>query len=296
MGKIYDRKNKVFYEDKQYGGKALHFLYETVPGRFLLKYFIAGKGYSRLNAKRNSTRQSAQKIPAFAEEYGIVMSDFEDRKYTSFSDFFTRKLAEGKRSFSADETDMIAVADSKLLCYRITYDGKIPIKNSIYTVRELIGEEPSDEFYGGYCLVFRLTVDDYHRYCFFDHGKLLRQTYIEGKLHTVSPISSKRYKVFSENCRCVSSLQTENFGFCYQIEIGALLVGKIKNHPIVHFSKGEEKGFFELGGSTCVVLVKKDVLKPDADILVHSKEGIETKVLIGERIGERHAETTSNLF
>jgi len=217
------------------------------------------------------------------------MSDFEDREYISFSDFFSRKLADGKRVFSNGKDDLISVADSKLLCYRITDDGKIPIKNSIYTAREIIGEDLTADFYGGYCLVFRLTVDDYHRYCFFDDGNLIRNKYIKGRLHTVSPISSKRYKVFSENCRSVSYMETENFGACYQIEIGALLVGKIINHHIVNFSKGEEKGYFEMGGSTCVVMVKKDTVTIDKDILENSEKGIETKVLIGERIGKKNA-------
>lgn len=292
MAQIYDRKNKTFYEDKQYGGKALEFLYGNAFGRIILRLFIAGKGYSRLNAKRNSTKKSAKKIAPFVKKYSIVMSDFEDREYTSFSDFFTRKLAEGKRSFSDNATDFISIADSKLLCYRITENGKIPIKNSIYTAKEIIGEEFTEDFYGGYCLVFRLTVDDYHRYCFFDSGKLIRERYIKGKLHTVSPISSKRYKVFSENCRNVSYIATENFGECYQIEIGALLVGKIMNHHIVNFSKGEEKGYFEMGGSTCVVMIKKDVITIDSDILENSDKGIETKILIGERIGRKNAQTT----
>ena len=56
MARIYDRKSKTFYEDKQYGGKALNFLYGNILGRIILRLFIAGKGYSRLNAKRNSTR------------------------------------------------------------------------------------------------------------------------------------------------------------------------------------------------------------------------------------------------
>ena len=289
MAKIYDRKNKTFYEDKQYGGKALNFLYGNIAGRIILRLFIAGKGYSRLNAKRNSTRKSVEKIVPFAKEYGITMSDFEDREYISFSDFFSRKLADGKRVFSNGKDDLISVADSKLLCYRITDDGKIPIKNSIYTAREIIGEDLTADFYGGYCLVFRLTVDDYHRYCFFDDGNLIRNKYIKGRIHTVSPISSKRYKVFSENCRSVSYMETENFGACYQIEIGALLVGKIINHHIVNFSKGEEKGYFEMGGSTCVVMVKKDTVTIDKDILENSEKGIETKVLIGERIGKKNA-------
>lgn len=289
MGKIYDRKNKLFYEDKQYGEKALHFLYDNALGRIILKLFIAGKAYSRLNAKRNSTKKSAQKIAPFVEEYGIVMSDFENREYSSFSDFFTRKLVDGKREFSYANDDFISVADSKLLCYKITADGKIPIKNRIYTASEIIAEDLPEDFYGGYCLVFRLTVDDYHRYCFFDNGKLIRKKYINGKLHTVSPISSKRYKVFSENCRSVSYIETENFGACYQIEIGALLVGKIINHEIESFSKGQEKGYFEMGGSTCVVMVKKDAITIDEDILKNSDNAVETKVLIGERIGKKNA-------
>lgn len=292
MARIYDRKNKTFYEDKQYGGKALNFLYGNILGRIILRLFIAGKGYSRLNAKRNSTRKSTEKIAPFVKEYGIVMSDFEDREYSSFSDFFTRKLADGKRVFSAEKNDLISVADSKLLCYRITDDGKIPIKNSIYTAREIIDEDLTTDFYGGYCLVFRLTVDDYHRYCFFDDGKLIRSKYIKGKLHTVSPISSKKYKVFSENFRSVSYIETENFGTCYQIEIGALLVGKIINYSAESFFKGEEKGYFEMGGSTCVVMVKKGTVTIDADILENSEKGIETKVLIGERIGKKNAQAT----
>lgn len=292
MAEIYDRKSGTYYEDKQYGGKALNFLYGNAFGRIILRLFIAGKGYSRLNAKRNSTRKSAEKIAPFVKEYGIDMNDFEDREYLSFADFFTRKLAEGKRSFSEDKTDFISVADSKLLCYRISEDGKIPIKNSIYTAKEIIGEEFTEDFYGGYCLVFRLTVDDYHRYCFFDNGRLITERYIKGKLHTVSPISSKRYKVFSENCRNVSYIATENFGECYQIEIGALLVGKIMNHHIARFSKGEEKGYFEMGGSTCVVMIKKDVITIDSDIIENSDKGTETKVLIGERIGKKNVKAT----
>ena len=288
MGQIYDRKNGEFYEDKQFGSKALKFLYDTAFGRIILKYFIVGKFYSEYNAKRNKNVRSVKKIPAFVKEYDIKLDDFENREYTSFSDFFTRKLRPGKRDFSFAEEDFISVADSKLLCYEITVDGEIPIKNSIYTAKEIVNEEIDSKFYGGYCLVFRLSVDDYHRYCFFDKGNVKRTKYIPGKLHTVSPISAKRYRVFSENCRCVSYLDTDNFGECYQIEVGALLVGKIQNHEIKSFSKGEEKGYFEMGGSTVVVIVKKGTLIIDRDILNNSVAGIETKVLIGERIGRKN--------
>ena len=289
MAKIYDRQNQVYYEDKQFGGKALKFLYGNALGRVLLRLFIAGKWYSRRNAKKNSAPASRRKIAPFIKEYGIDMSDYEKRRYKSFADFFTRQIKPGKRPVGADKNELIAVADSKLLCYKITSDGRIPIKNSIYTASEIIGEKLPKEFYGGDCLVFRLTVDDYHHYCFFDDGKILREKYIDGRLHTVSPISAKRYKVYSENCRSVSLLQTQNFGTCWQIEIGALLVGLINNRKLTSFSRGEEKGYFEMGGSTCVVLLKKGAVSIDEDILRSSAKGIETKIQMGKRIGMKNA-------
>ena len=44
-----------------------------------------------------------------------------------------------------------------------------------------------------------------------------------------------------------------------------------------------------MGGSTVVVMVKNGVLNIDNDILDNSKNAIETRVLIGERIGRKNA-------
>lgn len=173
------------------------------------------------------------------------------------------------------------------MVYEIDDDLKMNIKNSIYTVGELLNDEKlSREYKNGTCLIFRLTVDDYHRYCFIDDGSLKYRKVINGRLHTVGPISSKRYKVYSENNREYSVLKTRNFGKVIQIEVGALLVGKIKNHSIKVFKKGDEKGYFCFGGSTIVLLFKEKVIKMDEDILEYSKAGIETKIKMGEKIGE----------
>ena len=207
--------------------------------------------------------------------------------------FFTRKIKDGEVEFDDNEKVLISPADGKVSCYELDKNAVFEIKGGKYSLKSLLKCcNLAEKFQGGYAFVIRLTVDDYHRYCFFDNGKLISERYIKGKLHTVSPISSKRYKVFSENCRNVSYVETENFGACYQVEIGALLVGKIMNHHIVHFSKGEEKGYFEMGGSTCVVMVKKDAITIDSDILDNSDKGIETKVLIGERIGKKNVKAT----
>ena len=83
-------------------------------------------------------------------------------------------------------------------------------------------------------------------------------------------------------------MHTENFGDVVQIEVGALLVGRIRNNTTnKSFNKGNEKGYFEYGGSTIILLIEKDKVLIDEDILSNSKEYVETQVKIGEKIGRK---------
>ena len=171
------------------------------------------------------------------------------------------------------------------MVYKITDDLKIKIKQSVYTLEELVLDKIDLEQYkNGNCLIFRLSMDDYHRYCFIDDGTIEKVREIKGKLHTVSSISDK-HKVYSQNTRICNYMTTNNFEKIIFIEVGALLVGKINNYNKKQFSKGEEKGYFELGGSTIVILTNSK-LKIDDDIIEYSNNGIETKVKYGEKIGE----------
>ena len=65
------------------------------------------------------------------------------------------------------------------------------------------------------------------------------------------------------------------------------MVGKIANHDKKSFKRGEEKGYFLFGGSTIIIMTKKDILEIDEDILKNSEKGIETKVKQGEKIAKR---------
>ena len=283
--KVYDRQTGSYEEIEQYGAGALDVLYNYHAGRFLL-WIAVSPLVSGIYGKVNSTRRSAKKIPGFIKEQHIDMSDFENREFTSFNDFFTRRIGEGKRLIDTDKDVLISPADSKLLVYKIDADTKMQIKGRDYTVSELLGDESAvvEEFRGGLALVFRLCVNDYHRYCFPDSGRVVSRKFIKGKLHTVSPVS-KDHKIYKENTRQVCVLDTDNFGKVAYIEVGALLVGKIVDHGACEFAKGEEKGYFEPGGSTVIMLVNG--VDVDGDILRQSAEGIETKVKYGERIGIR---------
>jgi Phosphatidylserine decarboxylase len=286
--KIFDREKNTFYIEKQFREKELTFLYGNFLGRTLLNSLVKRRWFSNLYSLTNKSRKSVAKIEPFINEYKIDMSDYKQQDYLSFNSFFTRKIAADKRPITQMENMLISPADAKLSVYPINEQLTLNIKNSSYSVNSLLQDEKlSSEFKNGLCLVFRLTVDDYHRYCFFDNGKVIQQKTILGSLHTVGPISAQKYHVYSENNREYVVVETENFSKVIQMEVGALLVGKIVNYEVSSITKGMEKGYFEFGGSTIILLFKEDTVKIDSDIMKCSDESIEVRVKFGEKIGEK---------
>ena len=143
------------------------------------------------------------------------------------------------------------------------------------------------EYDGGICLVFRLAVDDYHRYSYVDDGQIVSHKKIKGIFHTVNPIANDYYPIYKMNSREYTVIDSNNFGRMIQMEVGAMMVGKIVNYKHSIATKGEEKGYFEFGGSTVVMILKKDTVKIDDDIINNSSENIETRVLLGQTIGHK---------
>ena len=278
---IYNRKSKTYYEESQYGLIYLKFLYHTCIGRIILKLLI-NPFISKIAGLYNDSRLSKIKIKRFIKKNNIDMNEYEKEKYNSFNDFFIRKKIINIKK--PKNYEFISPADSKLLVYNIDKDLHLKIKNSVYTLSDLVLDENLDEYKNGYCLVFRLGVDDYHRFCHVSSGTLVKHKKMKGCLHTVSSIS-KEYKIYSLNQREYSILKTKEFGNLISIEVGALLVGKIVNYNNKEFKKFDEKGYFKFGGSTIVYIVNN--IKIDDDIILNSKQDIETKVSYGEVIGTR---------
>ena len=81
-------------------------------------------------------------------------------------------------------------------------------------------------------------------------------------------------------------LETDNFGPVVQCEIGALVVGGITNpNSNTRFMKGQEKGNFDLAGSTIVLLFEEGKV----DIIPEFKDKLnsesEVRVLQGQWVG-----------
>lgn len=207
----------------------------------------------------------------------------------SFNQFFRRKIKEGLRPFDMDENHLCAPCDGLLSVWNISEGLVIPVKQSQYTIKNLLhNEELAAEFNDGLCLVFRLCVDNYHRYAYADSGKKGPNVFIPGILHTVRPIALENGPVFTENCREYTIIESPVFGKIIQMEVGAMLVGRIVNHEEEGQAvRGKEKGFFEYGGSTIILLIKKDSAQIKTQIIENSVNGIETPVKMGEHIGNK---------
>ena len=61
--------------------------------------------------------------------------------------------------------------DCKVSVYPIEEKTSFVVKDTRYTLDSLIrNRKIARHFQGGYAVILRLTVDDYHRYCYFDDG------------------------------------------------------------------------------------------------------------------------------
>lgn len=271
------------------GAGSLRFLYNTAVGRMLLRPLIC-KPISAIAGWFMDRRVSALFVKGFIKSNGIDMSDYEDLKFRSFNDFFTRGLKDGARPVSDGEDDFISPADARLSVYDITPERYFTVKGVDYTIADLLeNKELAERFDGGKCLIFRLAVDNYHRYGWCADGQAEAPVRIKGKYHTVQPIAMRRFPIFRENVREYTVLKTEKFGTVVQIEVGALMVGRIvnndKNGGIAQ--KGHEKGKFEFGGSTVVVLLEKNKVALDEEFMTNTQNDLETNVKYGEKIGTR---------
>ena len=265
----------------------INFLYHTAPGRALLQILIR-PGVSKALGAFLDTGLSRHLVGPFVKSTNLDLSDYPDRIYASFNDFFTRTVKEGRRPVDMDPSTLVAPCDGKLTVYPITAEGLFDIKHSVYTVADLLRDEAlAKEYEGGTCLIFRLTPDDFHRYSFMDDGSILRSETLPGVLHTVRPIAFRRYPVFSENAREFAVLETANFGKVIQMEVGALFVGRIVNHPLTNFVRGQEKGKFEFGGSTVILLLQKGAAVIDEELLENTRNGFESVVRLGAPIGKK---------
>ena len=265
-------------------GIGLRFLYQTVVGRMILKGLCA-PFVSKFVGWYMNTSLSKPLTKRFIQSHHIDLTQYETSDFHCFNDCFSRKIKAELRPIHGDDNTPVAPCDGLLSAYKIKEDLILPVKQSNYTISSLLqNDELAARYQDGTCLVFRLCVHHYHRYCYPIGGNKTGNTFIPGKLHTVRPIALRRFPVFTQNSREYTVIHSP-IGSVLQMEVGALLVGKISNHhEEFTVKKGMEKGMFLYGGSTIILLLEKDAPPLSEKYFINTQNEIETPVIMGQSL------------
>lgn len=282
-----ERSSGEIKTEKVAGERWLVWLYNNPIGELSLYAMVKRKFVSSVYGGMMDSEKSTNKIPAFVDEYNIDLSIARKKEFTSFNDFFIRRLKPEARPVDEDSNVLVSPGDGKILAYAEASKNDFIVKGSRFNVLQFLGDSIlAQKYIHGGIVVLRLCPSDYHRYHFPINGKISFPTIIDGDYYSVNPIAlSKRLDIFCENKREYVLISTHEFGDIVMAEVGATMVGSIiQTYDGSLATKGEEKGFFKFGGSSVVLLFEKGKVSIDEDLLENTRNHLETEVKMGERI------------
>lgn len=293
----FDRMSKKLEKELVYGEFFLQFLYGQEgfldQCAKLLLFFVAKLPFwSHFYGKMQKKESSRKKIVPFIRKFQIDTKEFLNpvSSFTSFNDFFIRKLNLAYRPIDSRETTCILPADARYLAFpRIDQMKSFFVKGQSLSLEELLQDDAlAARYRTGSLVMARLCPVDYHRFHFPCDGVAEAPRLIQGPLFSVNPIAlSRRLGILSENKRMITKIETKHFGTLLYIEVGATAVGTIHHtyQPGKECKKGQEKGFFSFGGSCLLLLFEENKICFDVDLITYSKEGIEVRALLGQSLG-----------
>jgi phosphatidylserine decarboxylase len=288
--KIINRKSgKIEIENPPNKG-LLKFIFTNPLGLLPLHLVVKRKFLSILFGKQMNKKSSARRIQQFVEDFNINMNEsiLKVTEFKTFNDFFYRKL----KSISRPIMDgLVSPADGKALVFeQVSHMDEFFVKGKKFTLDKFLQDNDLANTYEDASLVIiRLAPNDYHRYHFPYDGVISSTEIIDGFYYSVSPFAVKEnVSIFCENKRSLSTLRTRDKGDILISEVGATMVGSIYQtyEPNTLITKGMEKGYFSFGGSTVFLIVDSSKVKFEKDLLENTKNGFETTVKMGEKIGE----------
>jgi phosphatidylserine decarboxylase len=286
--RYFDRQSGLLKTEKVAGEMWLVWLYNNPVGEATLWALAKRKVVSSLYGSRMDRPSSTKKIQPFVDEFDIDLSTAQQQEFSSFNDFFTRKLKTDARPVDTASTVAVSPADGKILAYSSIGNSDFIIKGYRFDVRTFLNNARlAQKYLDGTLVIIRLAPFDYHRFHFPVTGSVSPVTRINGDYYSVNPLALRRMtEIFCLNKREFTVISNPLFGDVVMVEVGATMVGSIvQTHTGNSAKKGDEKGYFKFGGSTVVLLFEKNKIHIDEDLLRNSFNGYETTIKEGERIG-----------
>jgi phosphatidylserine decarboxylase len=224
-------------------------------------------------------------IRAYARAFAVDLAEAAApvESHATFNEFFTRRLAEGRRPVARDAGVVVSPCDSRVsVIGQLPPDGRLEqVKGSSYSLQALVGSaEDARPFQSGAQATLYLSPAMYHRVHSPVDGRVSAWRYMPGRLFTVNRLGVRAVPgLFTRNERVCVFLETEAHGPVAVVLVGAANVGRISlafselvtncgarggrftpDAPIA-VRRGDELGAFNLG-STVVLLVADPALVP----------------------------------
>ncbi|MDR1458396.1 MAG: archaetidylserine decarboxylase [Puniceicoccales bacterium] len=291
---VFNRYTKSVEIESVCGESYLKWLYYNPVGELTLNLLVKRKIASAIFGIYMRSSRSKRRIVQFLEKYDIGTTSFENdiNDFASFDDFFSRKLKKSARPIVTEDGHIISSCDGRHLV--IQNSNALPQffakgqKFDIYSL--LLDKQLYDHFRDGMIVISRLSPVDYHRFHFPCNCIPTRYHRINGSYFSVNPIVTKNFlKIFFQNKREITILDTKDIGLIAMVEIGATFVGSI--HQSFNLNEryfvGQEKGYFSFGGSTIITIFENNSVRFSDDIVENSKDGMETYVLMGDSMGTK---------
>ncbi len=285
-----DRRTGELREEVVLGEGFVRWVYESALGGLLRRSMLTRLAPSKLYGMWQSSSLSKRSIAGVVEHLAIDMSEYvvPEGGWKSFNDFFTRRLQPGARPVVADPQRLACPADGRTFAYvDVKGDTLLPAKGHQISLRDLLADDAEAErFAGGTVIIVRLCPSDYHRFHFPCAGVASASRTLAGPLESVSPIALTRgHAILDQNKRDVAYIESPAFGRVAYLEIGAMFVGSIvQTYAPGPVAAGDEKGLFEFGGSTVILVLEPGRVKVDADLVASTRKGVEVLLRMGEGI------------
>lgn len=223
-------------------------------------------------------------IRSFISHYQVNMQEAaqqDPNAYKTFNAFFTRKLAQSARNINQGDQVVVSPVDAAVAAIGEVRHGVLfQAKGKYYSLASLLADDHdlAEYFYDGLYLTAYLSPRDYHRVHMPYAGRLVKMTYVPGKLYSVNNQSAAAINnIFARNERVIFEFESD-LGPFVMIMVGATIVGSVvtpwhgavtykprqehtwsyQKEPI-DLAKGDELGCFQLG-STVILLFKHDSL------------------------------------
>lgn len=290
---FYNRYTQQLETEEIYGEGFLRWAYESFPGRSTINLLAKRSFFSRWYGWRMDRPRSKKKILPFIEKYCVPSNEFKlsPDAFRSFNDFFIRKLKPEARPIDQNPNTIAFPADGRHLgIQNIAKAAGFFVKGEKFSLANLLQNDALAQKYAqGAMIISRLCPTDYHRFHFPCTGVPSEATCLNGFLYSVNPVALRRnIHYLTQNKRFLTSIQTEELGNVLSIEVGATCVGSVQQTYTPHqpIQKGEEKGFFEFGGSTVITLFEPNRVQLDPDLYEQGVQNRELYARMGDNLGK----------